>query len=88
MSENMPPQTTESSMRETYETRRAMVTRAFGRAKKLGLPIEDSTEFEGWLEEWARGEIDTPTLRNRYIQLLRARDTVFRNRHERSKGQR
>jgi len=75
MSENLLSKTAETSL---LEVRRGMITRGFGRAKKLGLPIEESSEFEGWLEEWVRGEIDTPTLRNRYIELLRMRDRAFR----------
>ncbi len=62
------------------EARRAIISRAFSRAEKAGIPIEKSPEFEGWLEEWVRGEIDIPTLRNRYIDLLRIRDVAWRDR--------
>ncbi|KQV70451.1 hypothetical protein ASC90_10160 [Rhizobium sp. Root1220] len=65
----------------SVEYRRAIVAKAFNRAKNVGFPLEASEEFESWLEEWARGDIDVRTLRHRYVELLRARDFVWRNRH-------
>ncbi|EJL52772.1 hypothetical protein PMI09_03676 [Rhizobium sp. CF122] len=65
----------------SIEGRRAIIARAFNRAKEVGLPLEGSAEFESWLEEWAKGDIDIPILRRRYVELLRARDIAWRNRH-------
>lgn len=60
------------------EDRRAIIERAFRRAERAGLPVERSPEFEEWLEEWVRREIDIGTLRGRYIDLLRRRDIAWR----------
>ncbi|WP_199773598.1 hypothetical protein [Rhizobium sp. NXC24] len=33
--------------------------------KRWGLPIERSEEFERWVDEWTRGEIEIATLHQR-----------------------
>jgi len=60
------------------EARRAIISGAFSRAEKAGLPVETSPEFEAWLEQRVRGEIDMATLRSRYIEMLRLRDITWR----------
>ncbi|RDJ07863.1 hypothetical protein B5K06_21220 [Rhizobium grahamii] len=65
----------------SIEARRALIAKAFTRVRQAGCPVEESREFEGWLGQWARGDIDIRTLRQRYVELLHSRDAAWRERH-------
>ena len=65
----------------SIEARHALIAKAFSRVRQAGCPLETSEEFEDWLGQWARGDIDIQTLRKRYVELLQTRDAAWRERH-------
>ncbi|AJD44982.1 hypothetical protein RGR602_PC00949 (plasmid) [Rhizobium gallicum bv. gallicum R602sp] len=64
----------------SIEGRRVAVTKAFGRARRLGLEIDADPAFHALIECWVAGELTMPQARERYLALLKERE---KSRHER-----
>jgi hypothetical protein len=61
------------------EHRRKAAERAFERARKLGLIVENDAAFLGWVNEWIDGQLTMPELRERYLALLGERNRARRS---------
>lgn len=61
------------------EHRRKAAERAFERARKLGLIVENDAAFLGWVNEWIDGQLTMRELRERYLALLGERNRARRS---------
>ncbi len=58
----------------TIGSRRAAVTKALGRARRLGIEIDPDPAFHTLIECWVKGELTMPQIRERYLALLKERE--------------
>jgi hypothetical protein len=63
----------------SMEHRRKAAERAFERARKLGLIVENDAAFLGWVNEWIDGQLTMRELRERYLALLGERNRARRS---------
>lgn len=64
----------------SIESRRVAVTKAFGRARRLGLEIDADPAFHALIECWVTGELTMPQARERYLAVLKEREQSRRKR--------
>lgn len=62
------------------EQRRLAAQKAFDRVRGAGMPMEDDPRFLVWIEQWIAGEIEMSQVRERYLGLLRDRDSELKQR--------
>lgn len=62
------------------QSRRVAVTKAFGRARRLGLEIDADPAFHALIECWVTGELTMPQARERYLAMLKEREQSRRER--------